>query len=107
MEDALPPQARRQKGNAATSDAAFEVITPAPAPAATSRYPKYQARISGPILNRLDIHIEVPRLRHDELLSTRQGEASASVRARERQLARFTGAPVTSNAQMRPRDIRH
>jgi magnesium chelatase family protein len=73
---------------------------------------KYQARISGPILDRLDIHIEVPRLRHDELLSTRPGEASAAVRervarARALQSRRFAGIPITNNAQMRPRDLRH
>ncbi len=72
---------------------------------------KYQARISGPILDRLDIHIEVPRLRHDELLSTCAGESSAAVRervvqARERQTRRFAGTPVVNNAQMRPKDIR-
>jgi magnesium chelatase family protein len=72
---------------------------------------RYQARISGPILDRLDIHIEVPRLRHDELLSTRQGESSADVRARvararELQTARFAGTPIANNAQMRPKDIR-
>ena len=73
---------------------------------------KYQARISGPILDRLDIHIEVPRLRHDELLSTRPGESSAAVRervarARELQHRRFAGLPVANNAQMRPRDLKH
>jgi len=72
---------------------------------------KYQARISGPILDRLDIHIEVPRLRHDELLSTRQGEASASVReritrARAIQQQRFTHTPILNNAQMRPKDMK-
>jgi magnesium chelatase family protein len=72
---------------------------------------KYQARISGPILDRLDIHIEVPRLRHDELLSTRQGESSKAVRerviaARAVQTRRFAGTPVMNNAQMRPRDLR-
>ncbi|MHB9132984.1 MAG: YifB family Mg chelatase-like AAA ATPase [Armatimonadota bacterium] len=72
---------------------------------------RYQSRISGPILDRLDIHIEVPRLRHDELLSTKSGESSASVRervvrAREIQSRRFAGTPIKNNAQMRPRDLR-
>ena len=72
---------------------------------------KYQARISGPILDRLDIHIEVPRLRHDELMSTRSGESSADVRARVHaaravQRRRFAGLPIGNNAQMRPKDIR-
>jgi magnesium chelatase family protein len=72
---------------------------------------KYQARISGPIIDRLDIHIEVPRLRRDELLSTRQGESSAAVRervirARILQSQRFASTAILNNAQMRPRDIR-
>ncbi len=72
---------------------------------------KYQTRISGPILDRLDIHIEVPRLRQDELLSNRQGEPSVNVRARVasarvRQRDRFVGTNVMNNAQMRPRDVR-
>jgi len=59
----------------------------------------------------VDIHIEVPRLRHDELLSTRPGESSAAVRervvaARARQRSRFANLPVLNNAQMRPRDLR-
>ena len=76
-----------------------------------SRVANYQSRLSGPILDRLDIHIEVPRLRHDELLSTRHGESSSAVRqrvhqARAKQTLRFAGAPIVNNAQMRPRDIR-
>lgn len=77
----------------------------------TAQVSKYQSRISGPILDRLDIHIEVPRLRHDELLSTREGETSTAVRervnrARATQGRRFAGTPIANNAQMRPRDIR-
>src|SRR6266852_5976874 len=39
-------------------------------------------RISGPLLDRIDIHIEVPRLQHEELLGRPQGEPSAVIRAR-------------------------
>jgi len=72
---------------------------------------KYQTRISGPILDRLDIHIEVPRLRQDELLSTRPSESSAAIRervnrARAIQAQRFAGTPILNNAQMRPKDMR-
>jgi magnesium chelatase family protein len=82
-----------------------------PCTCSTQQVAKYQARISGPILDRLDIHIEVPRLRHDELLSSRPGEASDEVRARVIQARaiqrrRFAGASIANNAQMRPRDIR-
>jgi magnesium chelatase family protein len=73
---------------------------------------RYQSRISGPILDRLDIHSEVPRLRQDDLLSTRSGESSAAVRARVAsasriQQQRFANVKgVTKNAQMRPRDMK-
>ncbi|HEY3379365.1 MAG TPA: YifB family Mg chelatase-like AAA ATPase [Armatimonadota bacterium] len=82
-----------------------------PCTCSATQVAKYQARISGPILDRLDIHIEVPRLRHDELMSTRPSESSHAVRervvrARNRQTDRFAGTPITNNAQMRPRDLR-
>ncbi len=72
---------------------------------------KYRARVSGPILDRLDIHIEVPRLRHEELLTNQTSESSSAVRervsrARTLQLQRFAGIPVLNNAQMRPKDMR-
>ncbi len=72
---------------------------------------KYQARISGPILDRLDIHIEVPRLRQNELLSTHPGESSAAIRSRVArarliQATRFAGTPIINNAQMRPKDMK-
>jgi len=43
---------------------------------------KYQKRISGPLLDRIDIHIEVPRVDYDKLSSDRVGESSESIRAR-------------------------
>jgi magnesium chelatase family protein len=54
---------------------------------------RYRARISGPLLDRIDLHLEVPALRDDELTATAGGESSASVRervqaARQRQLIR-------------------
>ncbi|WP_024304049.1 YifB family Mg chelatase-like AAA ATPase [Pseudogulbenkiania sp. MAI-1] len=54
---------------------------------------RYRGKISGPLLDRIDMHIEVPTLSSDELTSQEQGEASAAVRerviaARRRQLAR-------------------
>ena len=49
---------------------------------APSAVAKYQKRISGPLLDRIDLHIEVPRLSEEELLQTRVGESSAAIRAR-------------------------
>ena len=60
---------------------------------------KYLQRISGPLLDRIDIHIEVPRLKHNELIAPPAGEPSAAIRARvekarDKQLARFGGNRV-------------
>jgi magnesium chelatase family protein len=70
---------------------------------------KYRSRISGPLLDRIDIHIEVPAIELPELTNTAEGEPSAVMRkrvgqARWRQLKRFAAEPrVRSNARMTPR----
>ena len=61
---------------------------------------KYQKRISGPLLDRIDIHIEVPRVEYDKLSDQRLGEASGSIQlrveaAREIQRQRFARKPYT------------
>jgi magnesium chelatase family protein len=72
---------------------------------------KYQKRISGPLLDRIDIHVEVPRVEYEKLADDRLGESSASVRgrveaARDRQRERFAGTAIVSNADMQPADVR-
>ena len=72
---------------------------------------KYQKRISGPLLDRIDIHIQVPRVEYEKLSDQRVGEPSKVVRARveaarERQRARFSGSDVACNADMRPAEVR-
>jgi magnesium chelatase family protein len=73
---------------------------------------RYVSKISGPLLDRIDIHIEVPAVRYRELREKESAEGSAAVRervlrAREKQLARFAGEKqVYSNAQMPPKLIR-
>ncbi|MEO8288708.1 MAG: YifB family Mg chelatase-like AAA ATPase [Chloroflexota bacterium] len=73
---------------------------------------RYQKKISGPLLDRIDIHVEVPRVDYDKLSDNRQGETSASIRARveaarKRQRERFRDVQgVTCNAEMRPAEIR-
>ena len=77
---------------------------------------RYQNKISGPLLDRIDIHIEVPRVDYDKLTDDRRGEPSEVIRqrvqqARERQLERFAatrengGRALLSNADMGPREI--
>ncbi len=91
---------------------------------------KYQKRISGPLLDRIDIHIEVPRVEYDKLSDQRLGEPSTAIQkrveaARQRQRDRFnaasqppddspheavpfdlTGSVVQCNADMRPAEVR-
>ncbi len=72
---------------------------------------RYQNRISGPLLDRIDIHVEVPRVDYEKLSSDRMGEPSAKIRerveqARERQRARFTGTSLQCNGDMGPGEVR-
>ena len=66
---------------------------------------RYLHRISGPLLDRLDIHVEVPPVEYDQLSSTDAGEASAVIRARvnkarEVQLKRYEGTNILNNAAL-------
>jgi magnesium chelatase family protein len=73
---------------------------------------KYMAKISGPLMDRIDLHIEVPAVKYRELASKESGERSAAIRerviaARERQIQRFTGRKhLFSNADMQSKEIR-
>jgi magnesium chelatase family protein len=71
---------------------------------------RYVQRISGPMLDRIDIHIEVPRLEREELTNKEPGEPSAAIRdrvgdARERQLSRFRKRSFFCNGEMGARDV--
>lgn len=68
---------------------------------------RYLSKVSGPLLDRLDIHIEVPPVDFNQLSDKEEGESSASIRervnkARRIQLERFSGTDVTCNAKMTP-----
>ncbi|MEZ6069258.1 MAG: YifB family Mg chelatase-like AAA ATPase [Pirellulales bacterium] len=72
---------------------------------------RYMAKISGPLLDRIDIQIEVPAIAYRELSSQTAGTSSAVMResvtaTRDRQLARFQGSGTRRNAQMTPRELR-
>jgi magnesium chelatase family protein len=72
---------------------------------------RYQKRLSGPILDRIDIQVTVPRVEFEKLTSERLGEASQKVRqrveaARDRQSHRLANSPSTNNGDMLPREIR-
>ncbi len=71
---------------------------------------RYRARVSGPLLDRIDLHIEVPALAYDDLAERVPGASSSQIRqrviaARQRQLDRFAGE-VFCNAQMITRHLR-
>ncbi len=73
---------------------------------------RYRSRLSGPLLDRIDIHIEVPAVPYQELSVERSGEPSSAIRervnrARRVQLERFAQRPgVFANAHMGPRDLK-
>ena len=73
---------------------------------------RYLGRISGPLLDRIDIHIEVPAVPFRDMTGERTGESSAQIRgrvllARQRQQARFAAKPrITCNARMGSRELK-
>ncbi len=77
----------------------------------TSTVTRYQKRISGPLLDRIDIHIDVPRVDYDKLTGTQLAEASTKVRervekARAIQRQRFEGTRLACNGDMGPAEVR-
>jgi magnesium chelatase family protein len=72
---------------------------------------RYQKKISGPLLDRIDIHVDVPRVDYEKLADDRLGEPSAHIRerveaARAMQQRRFAGTPLMTNADMGVAEIR-
>ena len=77
-------------------------------PAAIARYHR---RLSGPILDRIDMHIDVPAVAFKDISSTQKAESSAAIRARvnaarEIQQKRFAHLPISKNADMDSKDIK-
>ncbi|OIN97892.1 hypothetical protein AUJ66_02125 [Candidatus Desantisbacteria bacterium CG1_02_38_46] len=76
-----------------------------------SQIQHYLARVSGPLLDRIDIHIETPSLQYKEMSEESRGELSEEVRqrvkrARQIQEKRFSGRKIYCNAQMRSKEIK-
>lgn len=70
----------------------------------------YQKRISGPLLDRIDLHIEVPRLNYDKMKTAEECQTSAEIRekvvkAREVQKRRFTASLTMTNSEMTAREV--
>jgi magnesium chelatase family protein len=72
---------------------------------------RYYAKISGPLLDRIDIQLDVPEVQFRDIVSRTPAESSAAIRARvtrarERQTERFAGRRIFANAQMGPREVK-
>ncbi|MDR1303952.1 MAG: YifB family Mg chelatase-like AAA ATPase [Verrucomicrobiales bacterium] len=72
---------------------------------------RYLNKISGPLLDRIDLHVEVPALPHEQMLAAPTGETSPQIRRRVEdcravQHRRFAGKAIWCNAQMSPRQLR-
>lgn len=72
---------------------------------------QYRRRVSGPLLDRIDLHVSTPRLTVEELSSEPLAETSVAVRARviaarERQSERFKGTPLLTNSEMSSEQVR-
>lgn len=82
-----------------------------PCRCSTVQIERYRAKVSGPLLDRIDLHVEVPPLAPTEVTSEAVSESSAAIRARvnaarARQQARFADVALTANAQMPHRLLR-
>jgi magnesium chelatase family protein len=72
---------------------------------------RYQKRISGPLMDRIDLHVEVPRVEYEKLTSGQRGETSAQIQervecARKIQAERFKDRALYANADMGPSEVR-
>ncbi len=72
---------------------------------------KYKRRLSGPLLDRIDIHLDVPPVEENKLLSSTKSETSEEIRqrvikARQKQLKRLAHLKIKTNGEMNPADIK-
>ncbi|MBU1118643.1 YifB family Mg chelatase-like AAA ATPase [Patescibacteria group bacterium] len=78
---------------------------------APTQVERYQKKISGPLLDRIDLHVDVPRVDYDKLTVTQDNEASSSIRkrveaARKVQKNRFKDTQVFTNSEMHSKHIK-
>jgi magnesium chelatase family protein len=71
---------------------------------------RYRKRISGPLMDRIDLFVEVPRVEYEKLMQPASAETSSQIRrrvekAREVQQARFKGTDIITNADMGPEEV--
>jgi magnesium chelatase family protein len=71
----------------------------------------YKKKISGPILDRIDLHVSVPRIKFDEMSASTFAESSGAIRerviaARQKQRTRYSGGNITCNSEMGNTELR-
>jgi magnesium chelatase family protein len=76
-----------------------------------SQRSRYYSKVSGPLLDRIDIHVEVPKVEFKDIISRDEGESSAEIRkrvtqARQKQLERLKGKRIYCNAQMETKEVK-
>lgn len=72
---------------------------------------RYQKKISGPLLDRIDLHVEVPRVKSEKLTDEKVAEESAKIRqrvekARQIQRKRFAQTKISTNSEIGPKDLK-
>ncbi len=77
----------------------------------TTQIIRYQKKVSGPILDRIDLHVEVPRVEFDKLSKDELEESSTKIAervmaARDRQNTRFKNSNITTNSEMKNKEIK-
>lgn len=82
-----------------------------PCTCAPAQVMQYQKRISGPLLDRIDLHLSMTRVAYEKLADAQMGESSETIRARvqaarQRQATRFAGLPIYCNADMGVAEVR-
>lgn len=102
----------RSKGSAVfpTNFILVAAMNPPPDDATASDIARYKRKISGPIMDRIDMWVDVPKIDYELLSGGKSGETSEDIRkkiikARERQLKRLSGSKSKTNAEMSVRDL--
>lgn len=85
--------------------------TTRPCKCSMSEILRYRKKISGPLLDRIDIYLEVPEVKYEKLIEAKPAESSEKIRqrverAREIQLKRFSGTKILTNSEMSASEIR-
>ncbi|MFQ6109012.1 MAG: YifB family Mg chelatase-like AAA ATPase [Candidatus Aminicenantales bacterium] len=89
----------------------YQGLSPSTTTFTDNQKARYYSKISGPLLDRIDIQVEVPKVNFQDIIDKKEGESSAAirkriVRARRRQLQRFKKKKILCNAHIGPKEVR-